>query len=334
MRRCLAAATVLVILTVWGCGQPQKAEPGKPAPVTPAKSEGKAGSIRVAFVPNASADFWKIAEAGTQKAAREFGCTVDFRIPATGVAQEQQQILEDQITRGVSGIAISPCDPENQMDILNKAAAKVNLITQDSDAPNSNRLCYIGTNNYEAGKAAAALIKQVIPEGGKIMLFVGSLDAQNAQDRRKGIVDALAGSNISVIDTRTDDRDQAKAIANVQDTLVAYPDVACLVGLWAYNGPAILNAVKTSGKQDKVKIVCFDEEDETLRGVKDGLIYGTVVQQPFEFGYQSVRLLVQLAQGDKSAIPADKQIFIPTVPVTKEDVDAFWTKLKSLLGKS
>ena len=79
--------------------------------------------------------------------------------------------------------------------------------------------------------------------------------------------------------------------------LVGHPDVAALVGLWSYNGPAILNAVRDAGKIGQVKIVAFDEEDETLTGVKSGAIVGTVVQQPYEFGYQAMTLMAKVAHG-------------------------------------
>ncbi len=288
--------------------------------------------IRIAFVTNNSSDFWKIAEAGTAKAAKELGCEIEFRIPARGTSEEQQQIIEALLVTGVSGIAISPNDPANWTEFLNDVASEVNLITQDSDAPQSNRLCYLGTDNYEAGRAAAALIKQALPKGGEIMLFVGNLDAQNAQDRKRGIEDALAGSNTTVVGTLTDETDRAKAVSNVQDTLVAYPEVDCLVGLWSYNGPAILSGVRDSGKLGEVKIVCFDEREETLQGVKDGHIVGTIVQQPFQFGYQSVMLLHRLANGDASMIPENKQVFIPVKTITKENVDAFWKQLKEQMG--
>jgi ribose transport system substrate-binding protein len=288
----------------------------------------------VAFVTNNASDFWKIAQAGTEKAIKELGCEVIFRIPSTGTAQEQQTIVQDLVTVGVSGIAISPKDPANQTAMLNRAAAAVNLITQDSDAPESNRACYIGTNNYQAGVAAGELIKKTFPNGGKIMLFVGTLDAQNAQDRKKGIEDTLQGSSIEIVDTRTDETDRVKAKANAQDALVTHPDLACLVGLWSYNGPSILSGVRDSGQVGQVKIICFDEEEEALQGVKDGYIAGTIVQQPFEFGYQSVKMLVALAKGDRSVIPANKQLFIPVKTITRENVDEFWTQLKQLTGKT
>src|SRR5258706_9397702 len=107
------------------------------------------------------------------------------------------------------------------------------------------------------------------------MLFVGTLDAQNAKERYEGLKKELAGSKIEIIDVRTDETDRVRAQKNVEDTLVKYQDVVCLVGLWSYNGPAILNGVKTSGKAGQVKIVCFDEEAETLAGVAAGLVYST-----------------------------------------------------------
>jgi len=293
----------------------------------------KQKQVEVAFVTNNASDFWTIARAGTAKAAKEVGAKVDFRIPAEGTAAEQQQIMEDLVVRGVSGIAISPKDPDNQTEMLNRAAASVNLITQDSDAPNSKRKCYIGTNNYDAGVQAGKLIQEVLPDGGKIMVFVGTLDAQNARDRLKGIKDTIAEAKIDIIDVRTDETDRAKAKANVSDTLVKYPDIGCLVGLWSYNGPAIVSAVKDAGVAGKVNIVCFDEEEVTLQGVKDGHVYGTVVQQPFEFGYQSVKVLAALAKGDESVVPESKTIYVPVLMIKKDNVDDFWSNLRSLLGK-
>src|SRR5688500_20354401 len=112
------------------------------------------------------------------------------------------------------------------------------------------------------------------------MLFVGKLDARNAQERVQGIREALAGSPLKIIDVRTDDGDGIRAKANVADTLVRYPDIKGLVGLWSYNGPAILNAVRESGKVGKVRIVAFEEADENVAGVTDGAIHATGLQQP------------------------------------------------------
>jgi len=290
---------------------------------------------KLAFVTNNASEFWTIARKGTEKAAKEIpDIQVDFRIPADGTAAEQQRIIDDLLANGVKGIAISPVDPKNQTEMLNRVAGQTLVVTQDSDAPDSNRTCYIGTDNVAAGRQAGQLLKEALPQGGKIMVFVGVLDASNAQQRYQGLKEALQGSNISIIDVRTDNTDRVRAKSNAADTIVNNPDIAGMVGLWSYNGPAILAAVKEANKADKIKIVAFDEEDETLSGVKDGAIYATVVQQPFEFGYRSMELMSKVLNGDKSLIPASKQIFVPTLAIKKADVEEFTRKINQLRGRS
>ena len=177
------------------------------------------------------------------------------------------------------------------------------------------------------------LIKKAIPQGGKIMIFVGKSDAQNAKDRIQGVRDALAGdAKYQIIDVRTDDTDHARAKSNASDALVKYPDLACLVGIWSYNGPAIASAVQDAGKVGKVKIVCFDTDPGTPEGIKSGAIYGTVVQDPFTFGYQSIKLLDQLAKGDKSGIPASKLNIVPNQAITKDTLDKYLADQKTKMG--
>jgi ribose transport system substrate-binding protein len=300
------------------------------------KSESSGGSgkkLKLAFVSNNAATFWTIARSGCEAAEEELGnVEVDFRIPSTGGAAEQQQILDDLLAKGVDGIAVSPIDPANQTAFLNKIAEQTLLICHDSDAPDSKRVAYIGTDNFAAGVDAGELIKEALPEGGKIMVFVGATDAENSKQRFGGIKKALEGSKVEVIDVRTDDTDTVRAQKNAEDTLVKYPDIACLVGLYNYNGPAILNAVRSAGKQGKVKIVCFDENEETLEGVASGDIFGTVVQQPFEFGKQAITKMAKHLAGDKEALAGGKQI-VPTRSLKKTDIAGFKADLKKVLGQ-
>ncbi len=290
---------------------------------------------KVAFVTNNASDFWTIARKGTEKAAAEIpNINVEFRINSDGTAAEQQRVVDDLLAKGIDGIAISPVDPVNQAQMLNTAAQQTLVFTQDSDAVNSNRACYVGTDNVAAGRQAGSLIKEALPQGGNIMVFVGTMDAANAQQRLQGIKEVLEGSNIKILDVRTDSTDRVRAKSNAADTLVKHPDVAALVGLWSYNGPAILGAVTDAGKIGKVKIVTFDEEDETLRGVKEGAIYATVVQQPFEFGYKSIELISKVLGGDKSVIPPGKQIFVPTIAIKRDAVEEFIVKINNLRGRT
>jgi ribose transport system substrate-binding protein len=291
-------------------------------------------NLRLAFVTNNASDFWTIARKGTEKADTELDdVTVEFKIPSDGTAAEQKRLLDDLLSKGVEGIAVSPVDPDNQTQLINETAKRVLVVTQDSDAPKSDRAFYVGTDNVAAGRQAGGLIKEALPQGGKIMVFVGKLDARNAQERLQGIREALQGTNVTIVDVRTDDTDRVRAKSNVSDTLVRYPDVVALVGLWSYNGPAILNAVKDANKTGQVKIIAFDEEDETLAGVKQGTIYATVVQQPYEFGYQAIKLMHQFLKGDKSGVPANKLVLVPTLIIKQDSVDAFTQKINQLRGR-
>jgi ribose transport system substrate-binding protein len=292
------------------------------------------GTIKLAFVTNNAADFWTIARRGVEKADAELSAVeTEFRLTSDGTAGEQQRVVDDLLTKGVAGIAISPVDPANQVAMIDSAAKQAIVFTQDSDAPQSQRTLYIGTDNLAAGRQAGQLIREALPAGGSVMLFVGKLDAQNARERVQGIRDALAGSNIRILDVRTDDVDDVRAKANAADTLVRYPDIKALVGLWSYNGPAILNAVREAGKVGQVKIVAFDEADETLAGISAGAIEATVVQQPYEFGYQAIHKLAQAARGDRSFIPASKQIIVPTLVVNRGNVEEFTKRINELRGR-
>ena len=101
--------------------------------------------------------------------------------------------MEEQITLGTKGLAISPIDPANQGEMINAACAKMKVITQDSDAPDTNRLFYLGTDNYSAGRQAGELTDKACPNGGKVMILVGKMEVLNAQERSQGVIDVLLG---------------------------------------------------------------------------------------------------------------------------------------------
>ena len=317
--------SICVALLASGCGKKESAE-------NPGSGAAPTKKLKLAFVSNNAANFWSFARAGCNATAAELGdVDLDFRITQDGSSATQRQILDDLCAKGTDGISVSVNDPDNQTDFLDKIAGETLLVCCDSDAAQSKRVAYIGTDNEAAGEQAGALIKEALPNGGQIMLFVGHSDSQNAVDRSGGIKKALAGSNIEIIDIRTDDTDPVRAQKNAEDTLVKYPGIAGLVGLWNYNGPAILNAVRGAGKTGAVKIVCFDDEADTLAGIASGDIYGTVVQNPFEFGKQSVTRMEKYLKGDKTQLAG--KMFIPTRSLKKDNVADYQAEVKKILGQ-
>ena len=297
----------------------------------PTQSQGKK---TLAFVVNGASDFWKAAEAGVKKAQGELpNYTLVFKYPEQSSAAIQTRMMDDLVAAGVAGIMVSAVDPKTMGDALNRVGGQVALFTTDSDAPNSKRIVYIGSSNVDAGKQAGQLMLKAMPNGGKCMGFVGLPGADNARERIEGVKETIKGSKIELVDVRADDIDQTRAKRNVEDTITARPEINCMVGFYSYNTPRIYEALKEAGKIGKVTIIGFDEDAITLGGVKEGTIVGTVVQQPYEWGYQGMKDMAKYLEGDKSFIPANKLIIIPTQIIEKGNVDAFWTELKARQGK-
>src|SRR6266403_2402754 len=288
----------------------------------------------VAFITNTTSDFWKVARKGCDKADAELpDVTVAFKSTNEGTIEEQNGLIRQALDRDdADAIAISPVDPAGQKKVINDAAKRALVITQDSDAPDSDRAVYIGADNRSAGRQAGELIRKALPQGGKIMVFVGKREVQNAQERFEGLKESLQCSKVEIIDLMTDDANPGNARENAYQTLKKYPDIAGMVGLWSYNGPSIVQALRPEGKLGTIKIVCFDDEQDTIAAIKEGTIFGTVAQQPFEYGYEAVKTAAKILKGDRSAVPANKKIFIPTVVIQRNNLDEYTKKLNLLLG--
>ncbi|MBK8097689.1 MAG: substrate-binding domain-containing protein [Planctomycetes bacterium] len=316
---------------------------------------GAGAAPKLAFVTNCVAGFWTVAQAGVEAAKASTGAEVSVQMPADGLAEQQTRILEDALAKGVHGIAVSPKDPANMTELLDKIAGRAVLITHDSDAPKSKRLCYIGVDNYEAGRMCGQLVKDALPSGGAVVIIVGTLDQDNARLRRQGLIDelldrsldntrfdpqdaVLKGAKYEVRATYTDQFNHAGCKNIAQDVLGRWNDVGCLVGLFEYEPPLLLEAVEEARKVGQVKLVAFDEAEQTLRGVVAGKIHGTIVQNPYEYGRQSIELLARLVREQDPArrqalLPPGGILYIPARKLQKDNVQAFWDDLKQKTGK-
>jgi ribose transport system substrate-binding protein len=288
---------------------------------------------QLAFVVNAASDFWKLSEAGVRKAQEELpDYELQFRYPAQGTAALQNALMDDLVAAGTDAIMISSADPKNSINAFNRVAAQVPLFTTDSDAPASKRIAYLGSSNTLAGVQAGEIAVAAMPKGGKCMGFVGFLGADNAIERIAGFRKAVEGSGIELVDVRGDDVDFARARSNVDDVLAANPDITCMVGFYSYNPPKIYEALQAAGKLGAIKVIAFDEDPITLGAVREGSFAGTVVQDPYQWGYQGMLLMAKYLEGDKSGIPADGLIIVPTKVITTSNVDSFEKELKERIG--
>lgn len=310
--------------------------------------EKEGGKAKFALVTTGVASFWDICKKGGEDAAAALGVEVEVLMPSSG--DDQKSKLEDLLAKGVDGIAVAAIDPVNQAGLFDEVAENAILITMDTDAPTSKRKVYVGMDNYEAGWMCGELVKEALPDGGEVALFIGRLEQDNAKRRRQGVIDCLLGRDkdatrydapgqpqvgpkYTVLATITDQFDRAKGKANVEDMLTKHEGIDALVGLFAYNPPLILEALKQANRLGEVKVVGFDEDDVTLQGIEEGTVYGTVVQDPYEYGNRSIRILHALLQGDKSVIPEGGFINIEARQIRRDNVAAFREDLNSKLGK-
>lgn len=262
------------------------------------KGQGTPDQTPLAIVANDVAPFWTAGQIGSQRAASELGVPVIFNAPIKpGDKVAQGKIVQNFIQDGYKGIAFSAIDPTSIKPIVQDGIArKINFITLDSDAPDTGRLVYIGTNNYNAGVAAAKVLLQTLgTKGGKVIGMVGALTAQNAIDRIRGIEDTLKGSNIMLEDIMIDNLDPLEAEANADAALSQYPDLAAIVGIYSYDGPAAGKALKIANKVGVVKLIAFDLEPDTITQLQQGVVVAAIGQRPYFMGYLSVYTLYALS---------------------------------------
>jgi len=267
-------------------------------------------------------------------------CEASWKGPQHGTLQEQNRLLEEFQAAGVDAISISPRESKPLSPVIDELIDGGTLvICMDSDAPDSKRLAYIGTNNYEAGKVAGEAAGKVFgSKGAKLIGFVGDRGAENAKERLRGFEEAAKAYKIELLDVREDDADPNKARRNAEDAIQAFPDINGFLGIWSYDAPAITQAVIADDKQDQIKVVSFDAEPQTLDHLEKGEIEATVVQKPYLFGYLSVQLLYAmkvLGVEEVQAVLPEKGIIDTGVTVVSPDnVGEFMEYLKGLGVKS
>jgi len=260
--------------------------------------------LKLALVPNSASRFWDLAQSGLNKFEKETGIKVAMVCPPHGTLEEQQKIIEDLVTQGYHGLMVSVVAPDQQTARLNLWARKLNIVTVDSDAPQSRRLVFIGPQHYDMGLATGMAIVRSLPNGGKVAVFAGDLTAENVVQRLRGINDAIRNQNIQIVSVNEDRTDAATARRQVEEVLRNYPEVNLLVGLWSYNGGIIRSVVAAQGKTATVKIVAFAEEEETLQGIEEGTVQCGVAQTAFDCAYLGASLLRDLAAKGSAALPS------------------------------
>jgi ribose transport system substrate-binding protein len=260
-----------------------------------------------AMVPKAlGVPFYADAEKGCKEEAAKTGAECLFTGPAQLDDAEQARIVRDLITKKVSGISIAPNNADSIGSAISAAlAAKIPVITFDSDAPKSKRISFVGTNNEAAGEAAGEAFAKAMPNGGTYAVLTGGLSAQNLNDRIKGFKSKLndkfkevSGSPFSCND------DSNTAVQIIQDILAKNPNLDGIFysGGWPMFAPeAYSRAVKSRAadiKSGKFVVVSFDTLPAQVKLLSEGFATTLIGQRPLAMGTGSIDMLEKLSKGE------------------------------------
>jgi ribose transport system substrate-binding protein len=284
-----------------------------------------------AFVPKLLDNpVFQLAWQGAQAGAEELGkgkVEVQRFAPVKSDAVEQAQIIESLIERKVDGIAISVNDADALNEVINKAVdAGIPVVTFDSDAPKSKRLSYYGTANYKSGTIMGEYLVKNMGTRGNIAFLMGTPGAPNLEERKNGVLDYLKSyPDIKVVATEYCYDDVNKGVSSMEAVMQAHPDLDgwILCGAWAIFTPS--PGPFASKKPGQLTVIAFDALPEEWEYVRQGYVQVLLGQKLWGWGYESVRSLLAIKNGEKPQEIIDSGLDI----VTKENLEEYAQKWKA-----
>ncbi len=292
------------------------ATPGKETTTEPTASSG--GVKRLVFITNGDDPYWDALRSGLNDANEKLKLG-DKGLKAVmdvndGTPQGQiNKLRQLQSQPDVAGVAISVINASNAViagEMAKLQAKGIPVIAVDSDIDRTkyrdSRSFYLGTDNIVGGRMLGQAAKIILEARGKTaggyVQFAGFTDVDNASARMNGVREAL-GDGFTEKDRMSDEMDLSRARDNVRNAINNHrADLVALVGIWAYNAPAIAQIVDSSNLRKDITVVTFDAQAEAIADMAKGRIDAMVVQNPFMMGFETARLLTALLEKDEATI--------------------------------
>jgi ribose transport system substrate-binding protein len=294
---------------------------------------------------NLKLPYWQSATAGFNKAAALYGVTAHLRGPDDYNVQAELEEFQKAVATRPAGILVSVADATVMSPAINAAIdAHIPVITMDSDAPNSHRLFFIGTNNLEAGKLGGQRAFRKLGGKGNVIFF--SMPGQpNLDDRLKGYIDIFEDHpQIKIVDVINIKGESATAFDKTQQLLSKTgPDkIDAFICLEASAGKDVAEVLKRNHATDRL-LIAMDVDPDTLQLIKEGVIDSTIAQKPYTMGYFGLKQLDEIhhylpAQfrtdyGVDSFSPYPVFVDTGTALVDKNNVDIFLSAAAEAQGK-
>jgi ribose transport system substrate-binding protein len=268
---------------------------------------------RIIILTNGNSPFWDACRAGLQEADTKLelaksGLRAVVEVndgTDRGQIDKLRQFATQTDIVGV-GVSVNTAGNEAIVEEMRKLGQKgIHVVTIDSDVDRDKhrdaRFAFIGTDNLQGGRELGKCAKGLLSDGGEYVTFVGITGAQNARERVGGFAEG-AGQKFKSKDNMGDDTDRTRARENVRNAITNHPNLKALVGIWSYNAPAIVDVVREKNVRDRYKVIVFDAEPVAIEEMGNGMIDVMVVQNPYEMGYQGVRLLKALHLDEKKTV--------------------------------
>ncbi len=297
------------------------------------KETEESQTLKIGVIGKSVHPYWSEVQLGAEAAGDALGIEVQFFVPQSEDSAKQLSTMEIFMAQDFDAIAIAPSDP-NAIAAGIKKADELNIpvVTLDTDAPNSTRVLYVGTNNKSAGKIAGQRAAELIGNAnGVIIPATGSLTAVNSLERIEGFKDGI-GAKYKVLEALNDQEDPSKSLTLIEGALNTYQEIALIFGVYAYNGPAAAQAIKSSNQIGDIKIVSFDTTPDIIKWVREGVIDATIGQRPYMMGYESVRILKEIIENGKDAVLSQyPDAFVDTGVdvVTKDNIEEYKAEMIS-----
>ena len=252
----------------------------------------------VLIAANINLPYWQEADAGLRDVAKEMGIGIKAEIdgPASYSPKDEVDAFQKAVASHPAGILVSVANPELfQAPIAAAISSGIPVICLDSDAPDSKRISFIGTDNFRAGQESAKRMADLLKGHGDIVLVTipGQL---NLEERVRGVNEALKKyPGIKIVQTLNDSGDSNKAFDAVNALLSAKKTkVDGILCLEASGGAGTAGALRRVDMNGKIPVVSFDKDPETLDWIDRGAINATVAQKPYLMAYYGVKFLDDL----------------------------------------
>jgi ribose transport system substrate-binding protein len=320
---------LLVVSLLAGCGG-QKASQPSDNQQNQQQSSGEQKSVKIAVIVKAlNSDYWKIVEAGAKAAGKDLGVDVEVLGPSAETAvSEQVSMIEDQITKKVSALAVAPSQPASAIPAFDQAkAAKIPVVLIDTDAQWPDKVSFVGTGNYNGGKLAGEFLAEKLGKGGKVVILRGAMGDPTHDERANGAIEVMKAKGLEIVDIQPANSERGLGMTVMENILQAHPDIQ---GMFATNDEMALGALRAiQAAKKQIITVGFDGSPDALKSIAAGELTASIAQSPYNIGYKGVEAAVKAAKGEQ----VDKRIDTGTSVISKDNVAEEQKKLNEILGK-